>query len=103
MFKYGEILSIKAYWNRSVKNYFFKFRIDPIPNISHRYRFYGYYKNPSMRKRERALYQQDKEYIRPKRRNCYLQDPWDDILRGDYNNRKSWKNKKIKRQWMKNQ
>lgn len=39
-----------------------------------------------------------KPYIRPKRRHKNLVHSWDEIPR---HNDKSWKNKKIKRQWMK--
>ena len=41
------------------------------------------------------------KYSRMKRSPRNLPDPWDDRLRGDTRTRKSWKNRKAKKQWMK--
>lgn len=96
MSDYGEVLYIK--W----QDIEYKFRIGPVPRTGkNTWRFYNWYKNPAVRKRERSLYWDYKKFVRPKRSPNYMVDPWDDLQRGDTGTRKSWKNKKIKRQWMK--
>ena len=81
----------------------YKFRIAPIPNTGKKsWRFTNWYRSPAMRKRERAIYEEHKQYVRKKRAPYNLGDPWDDIPRADFNNRRCWKNRKIRKQWMKN-
>lgn len=55
-----------------------------------------------MRKRELSRWYEDKNYVRKKRSPSYMPDPWNDEERADIRSRKSWKSKKIKKQWMKN-
>ena len=107
MFKYGEILvkNFSYYWRRRTgsPDHGFGYRIDPVPGIGHSYwRFNCYYKHPRIRKAGRAKYYEEKMFERSGRSPKNLYDPWDDIPRGDIRNRKSWKNKRIRKQWMKN-
>ena len=82
--------------------HYYTYRSMPVPGISNRrYRFYGWYKNMRMYKRERSLYYEDGKYSRDKRSPRNLPDPWDDRLRSDIRTRKSWKNRKGKKQWEK--
>ena len=84
---------------RRIKHYF-RYRFDPVPYTGKmtRYRNYWRYMKTTQEKRWNLA---DPEYIRGKRNN--LPSAWDDYYRGDINN-KSWKhNKKIRRQWMKNE
>lgn len=100
MFKYGE--RIWYYWtSRWKKKPTFDFRKSPVPYTGlHGFSFW--YKRPSMRKRERSLWYEHKAFVRPARQPNHMPDPWNDEERADIRSRKSWKNKKIRKQWMKN-
>lgn len=107
MFKYGERLYTDYYYNRAVSSWIanssFRFRKDPVPYKGKKlWRFHCWYKTGAMRKRERSLYYEHKEYVRNARAPWNLPDPWDDIIRSHCRELRSWKNKKIKRQWAKN-
>lgn len=81
----------------------FRFRIDPVPFFwpgSGSYRFRNWYKFPKVMQEKRASFAYP-ELVRGKRKAHALPDPWDDWKRGDVRTRRSWKNKKIKKQWMK--
>jgi len=80
---------------------YYTYRSSPVPGISGKCCFGRYYKHMRMYKRERSLYYEDGKYSRMKRSPRNLPDPWDDRLRGDTRTRKSWKNRKAKKQWMK--
>jgi len=82
--------------------YNFVYRQTPVPRtgkIKGYFKFY--YKRPKTTQ-ERRWSCAHKEYVRGKRRNHLLPNAYDDKPRGDIDNRKCWKNKKVKRQWMKN-
>ena len=98
--KYGERFNLYR-WS-TLKKYQFRFRMEPVQWTGKHFHFKNWYKTPFMRKRERSLSFEHKDYIRPKKNLRNLYDPWDDIPRSDIRNSKSWKNKKIKKQWMKN-
>lgn len=100
MFKYGEKLYRFGWWPHQRK-LGFRFRIDPVPYIGGRHSYYGGYKSPKMRKRERSLYYEHSKLVKMRKSLCAMPDPWDDVQRGDVGSRKGWKDKKIKRQWMK--
>lgn len=82
----------------------FRYRFDPVPDVhkDKRRHFGDYYKNFRIYKRERSLYNDHKEFVRRKRSPRSLPDPWDDYQRGDIKTRRSWKNKKVRKQYMKN-
>lgn len=89
-------------YNRFVPHKFI-FRSDPVPFLSIKsapYNWKSYYKNPKVLQEKRLFYKY-KKYVRLKRRPVNLPNTYDDIDRGDIKTRKSWKNKKIRKQWMK--
>ena len=101
--EYGDKL-ISGVWHTrfSGKFIYFRFRIDPVPGIHCRRGWFGcWYKKPKSRNEKRQWYASE-GYGRLARSPFNLPDAWDDYQRGDVDTRKSWKNKKIKRQWMKN-
>lgn len=99
--EYDDVLYYRLFW-KSRRAIAFHYRKDPVPHVSNKkYRFFGWYKNPKMYKRERSLYNEYSEYIRSKRSPMNLPDPWNDDIRGDVRNRRSWKSKKIKKQYFK--
>jgi len=102
--KYGEKLYYHDYWWLKIKRYpqkSFRFRIDPVPCIGNYKGWFGqYYKRPKTTQ-ERKLFYAYPDYVRGKRSSCNLPNAWDDYLRGDVKTRKSWKNRKIKKQYMK--
>jgi len=84
-----------------IKNDFI-YRQTPVPWTGNRRGYFkSYYKFPKTTQERKWSYAYG-EYVRGKRRGHILPNTWDDRLRGDVDNRKCWKNKKIKRQWMKN-
>jgi hypothetical protein len=105
MLKYGEKFYFACWWVRyeQVRRQPFRFRIDSIPYTGKgRWRFGNWYKKPHVYKRERSCYYEHKDFVRLKRSPWNLPDPWDDYQRGDVKTRISWKNKKIRKQYMKN-
>jgi len=86
------------YWMKNP----YEFRRDPVPGTGGRnWHFGSYYRNPKTTQEMRyACYHG--RLVRARRNKNNLPDPWDDIQRGDVGTRKSWKNKKNKKQWMKN-
>jgi hypothetical protein len=105
--KYGEELLTRTEWTSKgiVKGLVFRYRIDPIPFMGKR-RFYirkwfrAYHKRPRTTQEKRY----SNKYTRAKRNKTNLVSIWDDILRGDVRNRRSWKKRcKFKKQWMKNE
>jgi hypothetical protein len=103
MFEYGEELCKKCYWPRPMRKIGYRFRMDPVPFIGRGHGgFYAWYKSPKMRKRELSLYEEHRKFVRARRKPKYMPDPWDDCPRGDVDSRRSWKNRKIRKQWMKN-
>lgn len=81
----------------------FRYRFDPVPDVHKCSSSFGsWYKNFRVYKRERSLYHEDGIYSRGKRSPSNLPDPWDDKQRGDVRTRRSWKNKKIRKQYLKN-
>jgi len=103
MIEYGEKLFDSRWHTRfSGKYIYFRFRVDPVPTICKRdYRFRYWYKIPKSTQ-EKRLWFASEGYGRLKRSPFNLPDAWDDYQRGDVDTRKSWKNRKIKKQWMKN-
>jgi hypothetical protein len=78
----------------------YQFRIDPVPGIHNISGSYRYFKHPRHMNEERAWYASE-GFGRGKRSPRNLPDDWDDFQRGDVGSGKSWKNRKIKHQWMK--
>lgn len=100
--EYNDLIEVKVVWN---KRFTVHYRVDPIPHTGYRgygkSNFYAWYKRPyTTQERRRSLI--DKEYVRGRRSFRMLPSAWEDQLRSDKRTRKSWKNKKIKRQWQKN-
>lgn len=99
--KYGEILCCPGwnYFTRKVKMYY-RFRMEPVPFISRNKGscFYNYYKKPKTTNERK---QWDKVYGRRKRNPINLPTANDDFIRSDIRTRRSWKNLKVKKQWMK--
>ena len=100
MFDYGEKLYLI---NRYYRKYgSFRYRMDPVPGINRFvFRFRSWYKKPR-HAQERKWYYSCPELIRRKRSPYYIPDDWNDYPRADIKTRRSWKNKKIKKQWEKN-
>ncbi len=100
--EYGESLFARVWHNRfSGKFLFFRFRIDPIPGVSnHRGWFGNWYKTPRNINEKRQWFASE-GYGRLKRSPLNLPDPRDDYQRSDLKTRRSWKSRKIKKQWMK--
>jgi hypothetical protein len=102
--KRGDRLKVTGLiWNCKGKHpeHTYRFRIDPVP-FCHSWHgcFASWYKVPKVMQEKRASFAYP-EYVRKKRSIRSLPDSWDDIQRGDIRTRKNWKNKKIKKQWMK--
>jgi len=78
----------------------FIYRYSPIPFTGKKhYSFGNWYKKPKITQEKRWSLAH-KEYVRGKRRNHNLPDPWDDHQRSDVRERKSWKHYKKKKQWL---
>jgi len=98
--EYGDRLFVRPWHTRFCGNVHFRFRVDPVPTVSKRhYRFRNWYKFPKSTQEKRLW---SSVYGRLKRSPKNLPDAWDDYQRGDVSTRISWKNRKIKKQWMKN-
>ena len=79
------------------------YRVDPIPYTGKGrigYKFKNWNKRPKTTQ-ERRLSFEYKYLVRGKRRAHILPTSWDDYQRGDVKTRISWKNKRIKKQWIK--
>lgn len=104
MFEYGD----KLYKGRTSSNWdplvYFRYRMDPVPGTSWRwgYQFRIWYKTGVNCLQEKREYYAYPEYTRRKRSPKSLPNDWDDRQRGDVDTRRSWKNKKVKKQWQKN-
>ena len=80
----------------------FIYRQTPVPLTGKKkWYFRNYYKCPKTTQERRWSFAHS-NYVRGKRRSHVLPNTWDDRPRSDVSNRKCWKSKKIKRQWMKN-
>lgn len=91
----------KGWWFLRRHNYIY--RQTPVPYTGKRRGYFKYYyKRPKTTQEKRWSYGYE-NFVRGKRRSPNLPDSWGDRLRGDFRSRRSWKNKKIKKQWMKNQ
>lgn len=100
--KYGEKLFARVWHTRfSGKYYYFRYRVDPVPISKRDYRFRHWYKFPKTTQEKRLWFAS--EYGRLKRSWNNIPDAWEDYQRSDVRTRKSWKNRKIKKQWMKNE
>jgi len=78
----------------------FEFRKDPVPFTGKKqWYFRCYYKRPKTTNEMRANYAHI-EFVRGKRNPINLPSAWDDVVRGDVRNNKSWKNQKKRKQWM---
>jgi|GEM_PF-3907547 hypothetical protein len=104
--EYNDLLFFGRFSSAQDKYLFFHYRFDPVPGTGCKYPwkcyFKSWYKTKNTCRQEKSLIFEHKEFIRAKRSFLNLPDPWDDIERGDCKTRRSWKNKKIERQWMKN-
>jgi len=91
----------KKYSKTYINRYNFIYRKTPIPNTGKKNNnwFGCYYKRPKTTQERRSSYEY-KKYVRGRRRPCNLPNNYDDVQRGDISNRKCWKNKKKKRQWL---
>jgi len=102
--KNGDIIFLRAWWywvNRKWV-YVVRFRVDPIPSCGkYRYKFRNKYKKPQHMNEEKQFYACDSNLVRKKRHPVNLPNAYNDWRRGDIKTRKSWKNKKIDKQWMK--
>ena len=97
--EYKEVFEYRDFRSR-YNSIYFRFRFDPVPytactNYGH------YYKRPRTTQ-ERRLSFKDKEYVRPRRNYRTLVNSWDDYVRSDLKIKRSWKKKKVRKQWMKN-
>jgi len=103
MFHYGEELISRVWHTRFSGNFiFFRFRIDPVPAMGYKRGNFGcWYKKPKSINEKRQWFASE-GYGRWKRSPFKLPNPNDDYQRGDVRTRKSWKSRKVKRQYMKN-
>lgn len=97
--EYGTVL-VKRFWPNN--SHSFRYRCEVVPDTGRRMRRYGrWLKRMSHAFNERRIYHAHREYVRPKRSTKNLPNPWDDITRADLLDKRSWKKKKLKKQWMK--
>ncbi len=100
-FKYGDRLTVVRWWGGTHPEHTYGFRCEPVPFIwKNRYRFREWYKRPEVMQEKRLSFAYP-DLVRGKRKAHALPNAWDDWNRGDVGTRKSWKNKRIKKQWMK--
>lgn len=99
--KYGDLI-LNRYYSNGFKYNHSRFRLDPIPKtgkrLKRKQRFYSYHRKPKTAQEKKWAI----EFYRLKRSKCNLISAWNDKLRSDIRTRRSWKKKKIKKQWMKN-
>lgn len=103
--KHGDLIEIGRGWRRrgnKQRNLTYRFRFDPVPFSSYRLFgkkwFYSHHRRPKTTQERKWSF----EYTRAKRNKANLLSSWDDKLRSDHRTRRCWKNKKTKKQWMKN-
>lgn len=78
------------------------YRYDPIPSTGVQRSWHGdYMKKPKTTQERRMSLACDRKYVRGKRSFCNLPESWDDYVISAIYNKRDWKKKKIKRQWMK--
>jgi hypothetical protein len=77
----------------------YRFRIDPVPGIHKSCMGYKYIRRCLHTRNEKRAWYAAEGLGRKKRGPRHLPTDWDDFGR---NLSKTWKNKKVKRQWMKN-
>ncbi len=98
---YGELLFGRTWYDGI--NIFFCYRIDPVPFTGGHSNGTSY-KHPKTTAEKRQSFV-DGDYVRAKRTAMNLPDAYDDRCRSDltgaYRSPKSWKNKKVRKQWMK--
>lgn len=103
MFKYGEVLYRKWVWPLRLRKTPFRYRMDPVPGVGTLRGWFGsYYKTGTNCLPEKRVYCEHQDYVRGKRAPKNLPNDWNDRQRSDQRTRKSWKNKKIRKQYMKN-
>ncbi len=103
MFKYGEVLYRNGGWFTPRTIGRFCYRMSPVPGIRRtKGWFENWHKTGINCLPEKRVYHEHCEYVRGKRCPRNLPNVWDDYLRSDIRNRKSWKNKKVRKQYMKN-
>lgn len=103
--KYGDVLYLRTWgrrWCYPSVYYPFCYRKDPVPGIfKKRYHFKDWYKAPKTTQEKRKSFEYP-DFVRGKRKAHQLPNAYDDWQRSDVRYRKAWKNKKIRKQWMKN-
>ena len=100
--KDGEVY-YKAEWLLSKRYEQARFRVDPVPFVHKRKRsfFKCWYKTPQTRNERRQVSGNEK-YIRGRRNFINLPQSWNDNLRADAYDKRSWKKNSIfSKQWMK--
>ena len=99
--KRGELLTGLYGWSHdNSRILYFRYRMDPVPGTYKRSR-YCYFRRPKTTQEARWSFA-DKEYVRSARNKRNLPNGWDDIPRKDWNH-KCWKRqRKVRKQWMKN-
>jgi hypothetical protein len=104
--EYNELLQFTRFSSRQAGFLFFHYRFDPVPGTGKSFPwkcgFKSWYKHRNPCRQEKSFCFEHRDYIRSKRSFMNLPNPWDDFNRGDVRTRRSWKNKKIEKQWMKN-
>jgi len=104
--KYGDIIQ-EPNWNHwwpKWKRYprlQYRFRVDPVPYIHNEVYKRGYRMQQSAGEKRQFYACEDPIMIRRKRHPDLLPDPWNDWHRSDIRDKRSWKKKPIKKQWMK--
>ena len=103
--RYGDVVLARRRWGKNGIGYpqhTYRFRIDPVPFVfCYRGNFKNWYKRPKSTQERRKSFAYE-GFVRGKRKSCNLPNAWDDYQRSDVRTRKCWKNKKIRKQWMKN-
>lgn len=99
----GDPLVRKWCWPRS--KHVFQYRIDPVPRTGVRYSRWSFgniYRRPRTYQERRWSFAHE-GFVRGRRKAWNFPNPWDDHPRSDALIKRSWKkNRKIRRQWMKN-
>ena len=89
------------------RNIKWRYREDPVPGVNNKqWGFCNFYKT-SCNLQEKKRYFEDSNYCKIRKRHGYSYnsffDPWSDVPKSrSMNSSKTWKLKKIKKQWMKN-
>lgn len=104
--EYGDVLYKagfpRPWFKRTMRP--FRYRMDPVPGTAKKlgYCFRNWYKTGINCLQEKKKYYDSPELVRGKRSPRSLPNDWEDYQRGDVDTRRSWKNKKVKKQWQKN-